>query len=117
MAVFLWVIPAETYQTTLSSVLRGTGFEVTVLLLYFIIVYVIGIFAIIYLAFIMKLQLLGLLLGILISTWILLACEAYLCIDLAWTTSFFEVGRKFSAVHVGDRGPRQGQGQGETLEL
>ncbi len=102
VAVFLWVIPAETFQTTLSSILRGTGFEVTVLLLYFIIVYVIGIFMIIYLSFIMKLQLLGLMLGILISTWLLLASEAYLCVDLAWVNLFHEVGKKFNVVHIGD---------------
>ena len=50
--VYLLYIPAETYELTLSSILRATGLETQVLCLYFVVIYVFGVILIVYLAFI-----------------------------------------------------------------
>ena len=39
--VYLLYIPAETYELTLSSILRSTGLEVEVLVIYFVVIYII----------------------------------------------------------------------------
>ena len=93
--IYLIYIPAETYELTLSSILRATGLETQVLCLYFVVNYIFGIFLIIYLAFVLEMRFYGLLLGVGISVWLFLFAETALVYWFNWAVQFEEVGEKF----------------------
>ena len=75
ISVFYWIIPAETYQTTFSSILRACGFEKMIFYLYFLILYVLSGTLIVVLAFTWKMKAFGLMLSIAIATWVFMIIE------------------------------------------